>query len=322
MLDIKDFITLVRKEGFQRPNRFQVSISIPDKVKEKLDGLIQELNKSPSSSSNNNSGKAPASIADLEKVISLMATDVSSPGYNVSTTDMTVGSSRKIAMDKSTGDMNITFRCGGNMTEKKIFDAWCKLMFKRNHTVAFYDDYVAPSIKIYMLDLEGNIAYEATVSEAYPATVTEIALSRDQNDTVSTFQVTFNYRKLYNSDEDYGEKRRSYPPAYGANVRIPPPEMVLGAGDLPIAPQGGNEFPPISLPPAPPTNNQALFLIDIYKNVERVKRRIEDGSLNTKMGAKLIANIMRDVNGIWFGDSRIDKFTEYATDLIYILERR
>jgi hypothetical protein len=318
MLSIEDFIALVRKEGFQRPNRFHVEISIPEKVKEKLQNLVNEIAQSPGAEG---SGGATKSAADVERVISLMATDVSSPGFIVSASDMKIGHSRKIANDKSNGDLNITFRCGGNMTERKLFDSWRKFMFKSNHTVAFYDDYIAPTIKIKMLDMEGNITYEAAVTEAYPATVTELGLSRDQNDSIMTFQVTFNFRKLYNNDEGFGEKIRSFPPVFGRSVQTPPPDLEITASGLPMAPTSGNEFPPMALPLAPPTNNEELFLLDVYKSIERVKRRIEDGSLNTSVGAKMIISITRDVNASWRGNESTNRLLNYANDLVYVLER-
>jgi hypothetical protein len=88
-----------------------------------------------------------------------------------------------------------------------------------------------------------------------------------------------------------------------------------------MAPNGGNDFPPISLPIPAPTNNEELFLIDVYKNIERVKRRIEDGSLETSIGAKMIVNIVRDVDAGWQGNESTTKLLNYANDLIFILEK-
>lgn len=318
MLSITDFVTHVKKEGLQRSNRFQLIISIPDKVMSQLGDLVTEINKSPSGYPDDGN---KSSSSDVARTLSLMAADVNTPGYNVSSVEMHVGTTRKIAYDKSTGDFNVTFRCSGNMTEKKLFDAWIKFMFRPDHAVSFYEDYVSPKIKVMTLDYEGNVTYECAVSEAYPSVITELNLNTEQSDAILDFQVTFNYRKLYNVDEDYGQKKRSFPPIFGGTVEIPDPQNNISASGLPQAPLGGNEFPPISLPPAPPTDNKALFLIDIYKNIERVKQQMERGTLNKEMGARLITNIIRDMNAAGVDTGISGKVLEYANDVIYAIGR-
>ncbi len=308
MNDINDFINYVKQAGIQRTNRYQIIMNIPDTVMARYGDLVDQVkNNQPGYNAENLEAQSQvSSSADLSKTLSLMALDTNTPGYNVSAVDMKIGTTRKVAYDKSTGDFHVTFRCSGDMSEKKLFDAWRNQMFRSDHSTAFYDDYVSEAIQILTLDLAGNVTYQTTLSEAYPAIITELNMNAEEANVVMTFQVTFNYRKMYNSDEDYTSDPIEYPPVFGGNVEVP--EQIL---DLSLK----------SLPNAPAVGGQELFLIDVFKNIGRVKKQIEAGTLGSVMGGKLVTNILRDVKAAGVDIGITNKALEYGDDVLFALKR-
>ncbi len=308
MNDINDFINHVKQAGLQRTNRYQIIMNIPDNVLEKFGELVDQVkaNQPGYDSENLESQSQISSSSDMSRILSLMALDTNTPGYAVSAVDMKIGTTRKVAYDKSTGDFHITFRCSGDMAEKKLFDAWRNLMFRSDHATAFYDEYVSEAIQILTLDLAGNVTYQTTLSEAYPSNVTELNMNAEEANAVMTFQVTFNYRKMYNSDEDYTVNPVEYPPVFGGAIEVPESPLELSLKSLPNAPAVGG---------------QELFLIDVFKNIGRVKKQIESGTLGSVMGGKLVTNILRDVKAAGVDIGVTNKALEYGNDVLFALKR-
>lgn len=301
MLEIKDFMAYMRQAGVQRNNRFVLSINVPDKVMERFNALGGMVNHSPTPNGGllaSGSSKTPIGIS---KALALMAVDVSTPGQNIQTSDMAVGVNRKVANGRNTGELNITFRCSADMSERKLFDAWLSTIFRDDKTVAYYDDYVSPGIDIFTKNVNGGQTYRVSMEEAYPSTLTELPLNVEQNDSVLMFQVTFNYRRLHNTDLDQVQN-------------TPVPEFAQSPAS--------SELTQASLPPAPPTSNLPLVILDVYKNIDRVKRAIENGTLSKTMGQKLILNIMRDINAAGMDTGVTNTALKYANDLLYVLGRK
>jgi hypothetical protein len=237
----------------------------------------------------------------MAKTLALMAVDVSSPGANIQSTEQNVGVHRKIADGQNNGELNITFRCSGDMAERKLFDTWRSVIFRDNKTVAYYDDYVCPNLDIYTQDNAGHHTYHVGLEEAYPTTITELPLNAEQENAVLLFQVTFTFRRVFNVTLDANK-----------NNSLPVWAQDTGRASLTAS----------SLPPAPYNANTHLFLIDIYKNIERVKQQIENGTLNKAMGQKLILNIIRDINASGVNTGITGQALGYANSLIYLLGKK
>ncbi|ACV50036.1 gp19 tail tube monomer [Delftia phage PhiW-14] len=316
MLSMNDFFGLVRKHGLQRTNRYQILITIPQAVTDMLDKQVIEFAETGTQST-----KLLAIGNSQEKVLSLMATNIMVPGYNVSTTDMKVGHTRKIANGVNYGEFTAVFRCTGEMFEKKIFDAWRKVVVGSDHSLGFYDSYIG-TIKVMTTDQNDNVTYETSMSEAYPLTVTEMTLNRDERDAFATISVSFTYRKLFNTDEDYGEKRNVQPPKFSGEYAPRTDGLQITADGLARAPNRVTEYPQLALPAPPRNQTRPLYLMDVYTSIERVKVRIEDGTLDPNLGSKMLRSMGADVGVNFTPNPDVDNLINYVDDMIYSLEGR
>lgn len=274
-LTLTDFVSFVQSNGLQRVNRWHVHLVVPDIVQSEYADLKKktEVDDSEYSSEQRDSGLG---ARDIERTLSLMAVNVDVPGVSVSNAEMHVGTTRKIAYDKSTGDINITFRCSGAMNERKLFDAWIKKIFKSDHSVEFYDNYIG-DIKIECLSVNDDITYSCSLNEAYPATITDLNLDRQAMDSFLEFQVTFNYRKFTGDVEFYSELPRQTLPVY-EEPQTQPQDKPITYGDIPdsYVPSSGQT-----------TTEQAIF-----KQVDNIKNKIESGEL-LKAPARKALNMLK-----------------------------
>ena len=181
MLKAQDFIAYVKKYGIAKPNRFNIVLTVPKSVYKKI-------------------GAEQNSSTMILSGISLMAQQVNIPGYNVAVQEaIHQNSTRKIIYDKSEGEFDITFICSGNHFEKKLFDLWKKVIFRPDHTIEYYDEYIS-DITVQQLNEQDKVIYETTITECYPSTVGQISLDRSARDTQQTLNVVFNFRKVKGED--------------------------------------------------------------------------------------------------------------------------
>lgn len=250
-LTIYDFIQHVKSHGIQRANRFEVQISLPSEL----------------------------SNSDIEETLSLMATNVDLPGLNVSAVDMHVGTTRSIPYDKSTGDLNISFLCSGEMREKVLFDKWIKLIFKSDHSVGYYDDYTT-DINVTTLDLQDNEVYKVTFNEAYPLVITDLNLDRKANDSTMEFQVTFKYRKMLTDNEFYDDAGEDMPVWQDNDIKPDDGSVTPGS------------FPDVF--------NDAKNKIEegIYKQGAKIKEMVDNAGILKGPATKLLNIVKGKVTGI------------------------
>jgi hypothetical protein len=275
-LTITDFASHIYANGVQAVNKWHIHLTVPKIVQDEFAQLkAQTTSKDEYSKRQRDSS---VGTFDIEKTLSLMATTVSIPGVNVAAVDMTVGTTRKIAFDKSTGELNINFRCSGNMKEKKLFDAWIKKMFRSDHSVEFYDNYIG-NIEIECVSVNGDISYNCVANECYPITITDLNLDRQSNDTVLDFQVTFAYRKIMGSSEFYSQGKNSSLSVFsGLPFQLPSLDFV-GIGTI----------PKLYNPNDP---NQSILAGAIYRQVDKITDKIESGEI-LKAPARRALNILK-----------------------------
>lgn len=292
---VEDFISYVKKNGVVNNNRFDVMIQPPKEVSgiafSRKDGRSQ--------------------FGVDQKMLSLMALSVSMPGVNLSTTEMRFGLTRKIPYDKSTGELDVVFRCSGDMLEKRIFDEWIKYIFAENHTVEYYENFISDII-VSSVDNNNNTIYSIRYSEAYPALITPLTFDRENNNQIATFQVTFNYRKAADNEDDSYE---SSPPVTSQTADF-------GSADPRIVPRPTLPF--INTIPGL-TPGQSVQVADLYKQISRVRTEIQNGGLSADSGARLIANLTRSVRatiGDGMAGDAINTALEYLNDASFLLKRK
>lgn len=178
---LQQFVNLVKTKDVQRSNRYAVEIAVPEAVITKFNS---EYNNEP-----------------IAARLNLTAKDTSIPGYSAAASEIHIGFTTYVAYEKANGDFSITFLCAGDMMEHKLFMIWKDTIFKDDHSVAFYDDYITDKIHIRLKDRMDNDSRHCVVTEAWPATVTDVVVNREERDMSSSFQVTFKYRKLKSMDK-------------------------------------------------------------------------------------------------------------------------
>lgn len=291
---ISDFVAYIKKNGVALNNRFDVLLTLPNGV---TDLAFYRRN-----------GKSE--FGPDPRTLSLMALSVSMPGVNVSTTEMRLGVTRKIPYDRSTGELDMVFRCSADMIEKRVFDAWISAIFTDQHTLEYYEDYVT-DITVSTVDNQNNTSYQCRYSEAYPAVITPLTFDRENQNTIATFQVTFNYRKVYNNEDDQ----------FVSNAPVTSANAQFGAADPRIKPRPTlpfiNAIPGLS-------EGQSQQVVDMWKQIARVRQEIQNGGLSATAGAQLIATITRGVRaslGEGMPGDAVNVALEYLNDAAFLLRK-
>lgn len=119
-------------------------------------------------------------------------------------------------------DLNLTFYCNGNMTEKKFFDAWMELMVPvQSGLVNYLDDGYTSDITIKQYSNtagkngEPEVIYQCTLVNAIPTSVAPLQVSW-QDDSIHRLPVSFAYKKWYNAGMNPDSPAQ--PPNPSANV--------------------------------------------------------------------------------------------------------
>lgn len=278
MASIADFIAFVKAYGVARQNRFRITMNLPEEVVQKIN---QELNTSFGDglvrTFYNNSINRLQSTSTAELAVSIMAQSVVVPGLTVLAQDMIhQNSTRKIAYDKSYGDCDITFICSGNMIEKKIFDTWAGIIFRKDHTVAYFDNYVTDML-IEQLDEADNVVYEFKLTECYPSIINPLTLDRSTANQYQTCQVSFHFTKGKRVEDEFGTIRQ----------RV--------TND--IYNQGLNTVRNVTRIPDIAFNISGFSQrgIDAYRNIETIKRSVDQGMV-PKIAVSLFRGVRRDIN--------------------------
>lgn len=121
------------------------------------------------------------------------------PGLTIATTENQSGY-RGIAYQKLYEDITLGFYVNEDMKEIKFFQDWMKLMvIPENNHVGFYDDYVGV-VDIKTLSRSGTqekgnrVTMTTTLHDAFPKSISAVALDYGSNDDVMKIEVSLAYR--------------------------------------------------------------------------------------------------------------------------------
>lgn len=133
--------------------------------------------------------------------------NASLPAKSVGTTELkTYGPIRKLAYGGIHDDITLTFILSDDLKEREVFYKWLDLISSDiTGNAEYYDEYVV-SFTITTFNKNGKPNSVATILEAFPKSMGEVQLSWDENDSVSTLEVTFAYR--FFEEERKGEPVR------------------------------------------------------------------------------------------------------------------
>tara|TARA_R110000824_G_scaffold264066_2_gene452878 strand:+ start:1530 stop:2378 length:849 start_codon:yes stop_codon:yes gene_type:complete len=148
-------------------------------------------------------GKFDPTFSALRLAISCES--ITMPGKNVATQEIkTHGPVDELPYDIAyAGDVEATFKVGGDMFERRFFDTWIdgQIISSKNFSVGYKDSY-STDIEITQTDLENNPIYRVVLEDAWPKTLHPLELGDEKANEISKQTVSFSYRKWRRVDAE------------------------------------------------------------------------------------------------------------------------
>lgn len=177
--NLSDFVSFIKKNSIARTNRYRITFTLPDGV-------------APSRGS-----------ATYEQTLSLTCLIADIPGVQNQTTAIDYGNyDRKVTFGRSISDFNTTFLLTGKYAEKRVFDAWYRLINDESqHAVEYYDNYVA-TIQVDCLNERDEIVYTFELTEAYPIAISNLRLDRTAQNQQMVLDIVWAFHRINYSNVD------------------------------------------------------------------------------------------------------------------------
>lgn len=290
---INEFVDkYLSKYGLARNNRFSIDIQLP-----------------PTLSGMDN-------YQEVQKLASLYALAVDVPGWEFSTQLLKLGATRELVYDKNQHDLTITFIDTNDRTLRKFFESWCRSIILSDDTVEYYDEYVAKELVVGSYDVTNLITYVVRFNEVYPKVLSPEQHVREAMNDYISFQVTFAFRKMYETDSDYS-KHTDYSRS----------QLKFGTSLADAKSKFEWNPNPAKAPPLKPLPNYPSSfwgeLHDYYLAYQRVVNEINNNTLTKPMGLKLLAGIIRDFKdsiGSGQGGDKVDQLINMIESSIFIIQ--
>lgn len=112
------------------------------------------------------------------------------------------GMTLKVPGNESLSDLTVSFINDQEWKVRDFFEAWGNAIHDREDSTKGYmrDLFTGSSAIIHQLDGYGNIIATYQFYNVFPKVVSEMELNMETNDTISTFQVTFDYSHFGNME--------------------------------------------------------------------------------------------------------------------------
>ena len=137
---------LINEVGTLRPSRYEVTVVIPSIVLNVLDPYYRDTG---------------INSRIIEERLTLNCESVSMPGRGVSTTPNRIyGPVREMPHERLySGDLDITFRMGQDMLERRVFEMWLdSIVNPHSDNFTYFNDYKS-TVTISQLDEKNDIKY-------------------------------------------------------------------------------------------------------------------------------------------------------------------
>ena len=171
-LNISDFVSRTKRDGFSRLNRIAVKINPPAAI----------LNS--------------ATINDLTS-LTYYAESVSIPGMELLTNELYLGGAPTTYPTRSDfrPGSTISFLVDDNMSQRLFFDAWLNYINpkERGFDLRYRDDYIGKITVLQISEAGDRVSYGVEMFEAYPTSVGEIRGNWSEQEVVR-LDVNFSYR--------------------------------------------------------------------------------------------------------------------------------
>lgn len=173
MSSIAEFLGVL-KGGGARSNRFEVVINFPA-----FSGGADEIRKTPFLAQSTN--MPPSTLGVIEQPFR--------------------GRVVKLAGDRVFDEWTCTFVNDTDFALHDAFERWHNAMNAYNSNTGIIPpiEYMS-SATVYQLDNQDNRIKEKVMKLAWPSNIGQIELAQDSNNTIETFEVTFQYSDIDNSN--------------------------------------------------------------------------------------------------------------------------
>jgi len=179
--------TISRRGGVLQPNRYAVYMPVPIMGEISLRNIVSGAFRTRSL------GGTIQSLFNDPRDLTFLCRNATLPGRQIATTDWSTNPKmKKMPYAKITDDVSLTFIMTQDMFAKQFFDGWMNNIINEDHTLNYKNDY-ATDIIVQQLDKDNMPVYTVKFKNAFPVTVSEVELSADSADTVSTCTVTLSY---------------------------------------------------------------------------------------------------------------------------------
>jgi len=101
---------------------------------------------------------------------------------------------RPVNVDYGGDGVNLSIHVDGNMQVKKFFDDWSHLVVNSNDFTVNYQENYSSIVTVRQLNDLGKVTYEATLYEAFPRNVNQMALDNASQAQTHRVHVLFSFR--------------------------------------------------------------------------------------------------------------------------------
>lgn len=187
-VNLSDAMTLLRKKGVSKSNRYLVLLSLPR--------CLEDNNEAPVFYTPPTRSQNTLTYADIMMTCHTNCEAAELPGIQIATQDQILYAlTEKIPYQMMYEDVTLTYRCDDQMREKKYFDAWINgIRNPVNGNIKYRKNYTA-DIEIIQLDMINRAVYTVTLLDAFPTSVSQIPMGYDHQNAYHKLTVTFSYKK-------------------------------------------------------------------------------------------------------------------------------
>ena len=152
---LENFSATLRSKNIARPYLFYVEITLPP-------ALLT-------------SGKASE---DDVRALNLFCHGAQTPFTQMMTNDnyFEAGIKRKYIHDYDYQDLMLQFYVDQSYLVQKFFEKWSELIVNSRRNFSYPDDYTAETVKLHLIDLEGNSNFSYTYKRVVPKVINSISL--------------------------------------------------------------------------------------------------------------------------------------------------
>ena len=212
---IDNIFAEVMKQGTLSPARFEVNFRIPPLVYNRLTEVYGNQNW-------NHRLYFSCETSNL-------------PGRGVSTTPNRIyGPVREMPHERLySGDLDLTFRVGKDMAERRIFELWLDSIVNKNSNDFMYFDNYKTNMTIAQLDKQNKKVYQIELFDVYPKTINPIPQSAAAVGEYIRQSISFHFRKYEVADiepEPFVPPTPEPPPSWGSPAYLKNAELAAAKG--------------------------------------------------------------------------------------------